>query len=98
VCSGEGPNGFNVPYGHYKSTPQFVTLDEFEKISKSIQRVEFVHCDFRDAIARVKSGDFMYLDPPYAPETKTSFVGYTKDGFGMKDHEGIICVNEVVWR
>lgn len=83
----EGPNGFNVPYGHYKTTPQFVTLDEFEKISKSIQCVEFVHCDFRGAIARVKPGDFMYLDPPYAPETKTSFVGYTKDGFGLKDHE-----------
>jgi DNA adenine methylase len=90
----EGPNGFNVPYGHYKSTPQFVTLDEFEKISKRIQRVEFVHCDFRDAIARVKPGDFMYLDPPYAPETKTSFVGYTKDGFGMKDHEELFALTK----
>jgi DNA adenine methylase len=83
----EGPNGFNVPYGHYKSTPQFLTVDEFKNISTKLQRVEFKHCDFRDAIARVKSDDFMYLDPPYAPETKTSFVGYTKDGFGLEDHE-----------
>ena len=83
----EGPNGFNVPYGHYKNTPQFLTIDEFKNISSKLQRVEFKHCDFRDVIPRVKSDDFMYLDPPYAPETKTSFVGYTKDGFGLKDHE-----------
>ena len=83
----EGPNGFNVPDGHYKTTPRFLTMDEFKNISTKLQRVEFKHCDFRDAIARVKSDDFMYLDPPYAPETKTSFVGYTKDGFGLEDHK-----------
>ena len=83
----EGPQGFNVPYGHYKTTPQFIPLIEFEKISTILQRVIFKHCDFRDAIKQVKPGDFMYLDPPYVPETKTSFVGYTKDGFGIKNHE-----------
>lgn len=80
----EGPNGFNVPYGHYKTTP---AVPDLIKVSEVIQKVEFIHCDFREAIQRAKPGDFMYLDPPYAPETKTSFVGYTKDGFGMKDHE-----------
>src|SRR6056300_1523040 len=80
----EGPNGFNVPYGHYKTTP---AVPDLVKVSEVIQKVVFTHCDFREAIARVKVGDFMYLDPPYAPESKTSFVGYTKDGFGMKDHE-----------
>jgi DNA adenine methylase len=80
----EGPNGFNVPYGHYKTTP---AVPDLIKVSEAIQKVEFTHCDFREAVRRAKPGDFMYLDPPYAPETKTSFVGYTKDGFGMKDHE-----------
>lgn len=80
----EGPNGFNVPYGHYKTTP---AVPDLIKVSEVIQGVVFTHCDFREAIARAKTGDFMYLDPPYAPETKTSFVGYTKDGFSLKDHE-----------
>lgn len=80
----EGPNGFNVPYGHYKTTP---AVPDLIKVSEVIQKVVFTHCDFREAIARAKTGDFMYLDPPYAPETKTSFVGYTKDGFSLKDHE-----------
>src|SRR6056300_2004355 len=82
----EGPNGFNVPYGHYKTTP---AVPDLVKVSEVIQKVVFTHCDFREAIARVKVGDFMYLDPPYAPESKTSFVGYTKDGFGLKDHEDL---------
>jgi DNA adenine methylase len=34
----------------------------------------------------VKSGDYVYLDPPYAPETNTSFVKYTENGFGIDNH------------
>lgn len=64
-----------------------MTLEDFENVSKKLGCVEFINCDFRDAIARVKPNDFMYLDPPYAPEKKTSFVGYTKDGFNLEDHE-----------
>jgi DNA adenine methylase len=30
--------------------------------------------------------DFIYFDPPYAPESTTSFVAYTTDGFAMDDH------------
>ena len=87
----EGPNGFNVPYGHYKTTPLVVSLDELVKIQDLIKNVVFKWCDFRVAFTQtVNDGDFIYADPPYAPESVASFVGYTKDGFGIGDHEDFI--------
>jgi len=82
----EGPNGFNIPYGHYKKTPTMITEDYLNYISKLIQPVEFICCDFKDAFKNVKSGDFVYMDPPYAPENKKSFVAYTKNGFNLETH------------
>ena len=82
----EGPNGFNVPYGHYKKTPQMLSKDELNNINDLIKDVEFQCLDFNDSILKVKKDDFVYLDPPYAPETETSFVGYTKDGFNLESH------------
>ena len=53
----EGPKGFNVPFGHYKTTPTVL--------------------------------DFVYLDPPYAPQTASSFVTYTESGFGLEKHTNL---------
>ena len=81
----EGPNGFNVPFGNYKRVK--LDVDHLMAVSKLIQDVEFIHCDFDTSLTFPRKGDFMYLDPPYAPETKTSFVKYTKDGFDEKTHK-----------
>ncbi len=82
----EGPNGFNVPYGHYKKTPVICDKDELYKISDLIKDVEFKQSDFITSFSEIESGDFVYLDPPYAPINNNSFVGYTKDGFDIKTH------------
>ena len=36
--------------------------------------------------------DYVYLDPPYAPETATSFVGYTENGFGIEKHNQLFAL------
>ena len=82
----EGPNGFNVPYGHYKKTPTFITKAELNIISDLIKNVIFLETSFIDSIKEPKNGDFVYLDPPYFPETKTSFVDYTNKGFNIELH------------
>jgi DNA adenine methylase len=82
----EGPNGFNVPYGHYKK-PSIVDERQLMEMSDLIKYVEFRCCSFDECLTNVEKGDFVYLDPPYVPETATSFVGYTKDGFKLENHK-----------
>jgi DNA adenine methylase len=81
-----GPNGFNVPYGNYKTTPTVVTRDDLMAVSSLIKNVKFICCDFTSTFTRLSQGDFAYLDPPYVPETTTSFVKYNKRGFNQEDH------------
>ena len=83
----EGPNGYNIPYGHYKKTPTIISKTDLNYISELIKNVEFNHSSFSDSIKTVKEGDFVYLDPPYAPENENSFVGYVADGFNLETHK-----------
>lgn len=92
----EGPNGFNIPYGHYKKTPKIITRDELDNISNMIKDVVFQCCDFESAINNVEKDDFIYIDPPYAPENRTSFVGYLVDGFTYDDHQRLFsCIKNM---
>lgn len=83
----EGPNGYNVPYGHYKKTPTIITKKELDKVSKLIENVEFNCLDFNESMKNIRENDVVYLDPPYAPETKTSFVKYNQSGFSIDSHK-----------
>ena len=84
----EGPNGFNVPFGNYKSKKiNLLTRESIDYISQLIKDVNFKCMDFKKSLKKAKENDFVYLDPPYAPENETSFVDYVKDGFTLKDHK-----------
>ena len=82
----EGPNGFNVPYGHYEN-PGILHRDDILKISRLMKNVVFIKQGFEESLKKVKETDFVYLDPPYAPETETSFVSYVADGFTLEKHK-----------
>lgn len=76
----EGPNGFNVPYGNYEN-PAIINKAHFLEVSELLQNVVFSCVDYKEFLANVQQGDFIYLDPPYAQIKETSFVGYTATGF-----------------
>jgi len=106
----EGPNGFNVPFGNYKN-PGIVDEKEIIEISELIKDVDFRKGSFEEILGGIElehptdasvpkeleENDFIYLDPPYAPENDSSFVGYNKDGFSIENHNYLfeLC-NELV--
>jgi len=76
---------FNVPYGRPKN-PSFFEKENFKQVSEYlVDHVDLMECDFSKL--EPIEGDFMYLDPPYAPTTKTmGFNAYTATGFNVADH------------
>jgi DNA adenine methylase len=83
-----GPKGFNVPYGHYNN-PEIINKEHLDEIHELIQNVIFECCDFNTSLNNIEPNDYVYLDPPYAPETNTSFVGYTENGFNIDNHNNL---------
>lgn len=88
-----GPNGFNVPYGNYKN-PTIIDKEHLMEISELIANVNFTNLDFSESVTQVQPGDFVYMDPPYAPENTTSFVGYTDGGFGIEAHTKLFDISK----
>ena len=80
---------FNVPYNNkvYGSSIDESNLRTISKYLKSAN-VAISCLDFAEACVNVSSGDFVYFDSPYAPQSVTaSFTDYTMGGFALEDHE-----------
>lgn len=85
----------NVPWGDR----QFREFDEetWKLLGNTLTIADIRTEDFRDALARVQPGDFVYLDPPYLPvwtdrdekEPTSKFNKYTAKVFGQKDLEDL---------
>ncbi|MBI5949036.1 MAG: DNA adenine methylase [Chloroflexi bacterium] len=79
--------GFNVPHGRY-ANPRILDEAGLRACSAALAGVEIRCEDFEAACDRARPGDFVYLDPPYQPLTRTAnFTAYTAASFGPREQE-----------
>lgn len=77
---------FNVPYGSYKN-PRILDRGRLLAAAEALQGVELAVEDFESSCQKAKRGDFVYLDPPYVPVSKTaSFAAYHSVAFTSAEH------------
>lgn len=80
---------FNVPFGDY-ANPTIVDPANLRACSRALSKVDLAVADYAEVLDQVEKGDFVYLDPPYAPLSVTSsFTAYTKKGFDFSDQEAL---------
>lgn len=80
---------FNVPAGSYLN-PRICDEENVRRVAKALARpgVTINRARFEQSLERAGAGDFLYLDPPYAPLSKTArFTSYTAEGFDAADQE-----------
>jgi len=76
---------FNIPFGK-RDCPE-PCLEDFMSVSKVLQNCSIHHKQFDVVCNMAKSGDVVYLDPPYIPISLTSsFSGYLRYGFNLDSH------------
>ena len=82
---------FNVPMGRYKK-PSIFDPSNLEYVSAALNVVDVkIACtDYRNILQRASRGDFVYLDPPFSPMSRTSnFTAYTAEGFDARDQKNL---------
>jgi DNA adenine methylase len=78
---------FNVPFGRY-AKPNICDAPRLRAAALALQKVELLVEDFEVVCARAKKRDFVYLDPPYLPVSRTaSFASYHSERFGVEEHQ-----------
>ena len=78
---------FNVPFGRYKN-PKILDKENLQAVSRALRETntQLESSDYKSALSNCGKDDFVYLDPPYQPKSKTSsFTDYTPGGFSEMD-------------
>jgi DNA adenine methylase len=80
---------FNVPAGRYER-PKIADREKLARVADALcnARTRLVWGSFESALEIAAPGDFVYLDPPYAPLSRTAqFTAYTARRFGAADQQ-----------
>jgi DNA adenine methylase len=82
---------FNVPAGRHASV-RICDADNLRRLSDALAApaLSLEVRQFGPAIAKARAGDFVYLDPPYAPVSQTAcFTSYTAGRFGPEQQAAL---------
>ena len=85
---------FNVPYGAPR-TDAIVDPDNLRRCAAAlaVPEVTLAAVDFEDALLNAKSGDLVFLDPPYVTQhNNNGFVDYNELIFSWHDQERVASV------
>ena len=75
---------FNVPYGGEKSG-NIPDRQSLEVCSIALRNATLVTGDFEKVLDEARTGDFVYLDPPYSVKAFRVFNEYSSINFGIQD-------------
>jgi DNA adenine methylase len=85
---------FNVPMG--KDQGLYFTKAELIQSSELLHRARLVAGDFTKTLEHVKRGDLVYLDPPYAVNSRRVFREYGKQLFDAADIPRLVkCLKDI---
>ena len=75
---------FNVPMGRY-AKPAILDTACLYAASQALARADLRCTPFESLLSEARPGDFVYLDPPYEPVSRTAnFTSYAQDGFSQE--------------
>jgi DNA adenine methylase len=86
---------FNVPAGRYVR-PRICDAENIRCVAAALRQrgLSLTRAHFERMRDEAGTGDFLYIDPPYAPLTRTArFTAYTAGGFG---HDEQVHLQQIV--
>lgn len=75
---------FNVPYGGNKSG-QLPTVQHLQDVGRTLRRATLINGDFEKVLRRARTGDFVYMDPPFRVNGTRVFTHYDGSRFADSD-------------
>lgn len=81
---------FNVPWGKGTRNGNICDKTNLRNVSLLLKKTnaKLLMIDYKESTKDAEECDFVYLDPPYLPVSKTAnFTAYTSEGFNLDKHK-----------